>query len=88
MNRPRTLQEVPRRGQKILVGANEVPMVVQTVDGAGLPVVGEGRHDDHETYETRVRLLAKRLPRCAEVLDELDVDMGGIGKSLPRRQVA
>lgn len=91
MNRPRTLQDIPRRGEMVPVGPNETLMTVQTVDGAGLPVVGEGRLDDPETYRQRMALLEQRLPRYAEVLDELDelsIDMGGIGESLPRRQVA
>lgn len=91
MNRPRTLQDIPRRGEMVPVGPNETLMTVQIVDGAGLPVVGEGRLDDPETYRQRMALLEQRLPRYAEVLDELDelsIDMGGIGESLPRRQVA
>lgn len=84
--RPRKLSDIPRRGQEIPVGISETMMTVQTVDAAGLPVVGDERLDDPETYETRLALLARRLSRCAGALDQLD--MGGIGENLPRQQVA
>lgn len=85
--RPRTLDEVPKIGQVVPVGHDERLLPVRTIDAAGLPVVGgEARLDDERLYNERLQLLGNRFVMYGQVSDELD--MGGIGKNLPRRQVA
>ena len=86
------MHEVPRRGDIIPVRGKDgiEDRLVQTIDLAGYPVIGEERHDDAKTERFHRSVIANRLSRAAEVQltieEELEqmLDMGGIGAPLAR----